>query len=266
MSSNDPQTVMQALPAYLILMDGLLEADPDDEALLKTSAGLMNAYAGLLGSQLALMENQALDKQDQEQLKIIRAQQKKLNQKALARVARAICRYKENFCDLTTIRYSEFKTRLESSSIDDVDMLYSLGAAWVSWLQVNSDDWNTMAQLPQIKLIMQTVVALDENWEHAGAHMYLGVLNSLLPGMLGGKPDTGNLHFEAAIRLTKGKNLMAKVLYAEYYARLVFDEKLHQRLINEVLTSKDSPPDLVLLNTLARQKAKVLEKSAEDYF
>jgi len=266
MSSNDPQTVMQALPAYLILLDGLLAGDPDDEELLKASARLMNAYAGLLGTQLAMMENQPHEYQNQEQQQIIRTQQRKLNQKALHRMSRAICLYRENYCNLTSLRYAEFKTRVQSSSIDDVDMLYSLGAAWVSWLQVDSDNWNTMAQLPQIKIIMQTVVALDENWQHAGAHMYLGVLNSLLPGMLGGKPDTGNLHFEAVIRLTNGQNLMAKVLYAEYYARLVFDKNLHQRLINEVLNAKDSPPDLVLLNTLAREKAKVLKKSAEEFF
>jgi len=261
MSNNDPQTVSQALPAYLILMDGLIEDDPEDEIVLKASAELMTAYAGLLGSQVELMSGQP-----ENSIQVIRNQQKKLNEKALDRINRAICIYEEKYCNLTDITFSEFKVRLRNVNIDDIDMLYSLGTIWASWLQGNTDDWNAMAKLPQIKLLMEKTVMLDEHWKHAGGHMYLGVLNSFIPASLGGRPNIGKDHFETAIKLTEGKNLMVKVLYAEFYSRLMFDEELHKTLINDVLTTENTPIELNLINTLARQKAKALKVSAADYF
>jgi len=261
MSNNDSQTVMQGLPAYLILLDGFIESDPDDEDLLFASAKLLNAYAGLIGTQIVLMGDE-----DDLQKQILILQQRKLTNKAFERSVKAICLYDDDYCGLNTIKYSEFKNRLKDFDEDDIGMLYNLGTAWASWLQMNTDDWNATAQLPQIKLIMETVIQLDEKWQNAGAHMYMGVLNSILPATLGGKPETGKMHFESAIKLTNGNNLMAKVLYAEYYARLTFDKKLHEELINDILTAENKQTNLTLLNTLAKQKAKALQARAEDYF
>lgn len=261
MSNNDAQTVMQGLPAYLILLDGFIESDPEDEDLLIASSKLMSAYASLIDTQISQMAEE-----DEYQQQILRTQQKKLNDKALKRSAKAICLYEEDYCDLITIKYAEFKARLNEFDEDDIDILYSLGTAWASYLQMNTDDWNVTAKIPQIKLIMETVIKHDENWQHGGAHMYMGVINSILPASLGGKPEVGKQHFESAIRLTEGKNLMAKTLYAKYYARLTFNKSLHEKLITEVLAAENSLTNLTLLNTLAKQKAKALQASAEDYF
>jgi len=261
-ANNDPQTVMQGLPTYLILLDGIIESDPLDEDVLIASSRLINAYTGLLGSELEMLG----EDENEYQREKIKQQIKKLSLKALERALKANCLYEEYLCDLNTIKYAEFKIRLKNIDEDDIAMLYSLGTAWATWLQANSSDWNAMAQLPQVKLIMETVNGINENWDNAGAHMYLGVLNSLLPTNLGGKPEQGKKNFESAIKLTQGKNLMAKVLYAEYYARLTFNEDLHQRLISDVLSYKEQHHEFVLLNTLAIQKAKALQLSAEEYF
>jgi len=36
---------------------------------------------------------------------------------------------------------------------------------------------------------MERVVELDETYEHGSAHLYLGVMTTLLPPALGGKPE-----------------------------------------------------------------------------
>jgi len=56
------------------------------------------------------------------------------------------------------------------------------------------------------------------------------------------------------------------VLYARHYARLMFDRKLHDRLLNEVLKAQPDIPGYALSNALAQQKARELLNSAEDYF
>jgi len=266
-ANNDTQTIMQALPTYLVLLDGLIESDPDDDNLLITSSKLMTAYAGLLAAEYDMM---AIALEDNEaniyQRNKIKQQELKLVKKAFSRASRANCIYENYLCNLTTIKYMEFKKRIEQVTADDISMLYNLGVAWATWIKLNSHDWNAVAQLPQVKLIMKKIILLDETWDNAGAHMYLGVLNSLLPASYGGKPEQGKEHFESAIEITQGKNLMAKVLFAEFYARLTFNKKLHQKLISEVLSYKKLPRDFILINTLAIEKAKYLQSSADDYF
>jgi len=258
-SSNDPQTIMQALPAYIVLLDALVESDPQDKATLLASVNLMNAYSSLLGSQYDLVE----DLPDYE-INKINKQRKTLNQKALNRAEKAICIYKEKFCNLTQIKFNNLTLMLEDLDGEDIKILYKIATAWVSWIQVNTDDWNAMAQIAQIKLLMEKIVIYDETIDNGNAHVYLGVLNSIIPATLGGKPELGKQHFESAIKLSNGSNLMAKALYAEYYARLVFDEKLHQSLVSDILTDKKNKYGLI--NTLAIEKAKSLQRTASDYF
>ena len=59
---------------------------------------------------------------------------------------------------------------------------------------------------------------------------------------------------------------MDQVQFARYYARLVFDRPLHDRLLNEVLAAETKRPRLTLTNTLAQEQARKLLASADAYF
>src|SRR5690606_37566919 len=96
--------------------------------------------------------------------------------------------------------------------------------------------------------------------------VYLGVLHSLRPAAVGGTPEQGRAAFERAIELSGGRNLMAKTLYAERYARLLFDRALHDRLVAEVLAADPQAEGYTLANTLAQQRARKLEESADEFF
>jgi len=110
------------------------------------------------------------------------------------------------------------------------------------------------------------LLALDPDYDGGAPYMVLGVLNSLRPAQYGGKPELGKQNFEKAIALSQGRNLMAKTLYAQYYARLVFDQELHDRLLNEVIAAAPEAPKLTLMNVLAQERAKALLASGKDYF
>jgi hypothetical protein len=96
--------------------------------------------------------------------------------------------------------------------------------------------------------------------------LYLGGIATLLPQALGGKPEEGRKHFDKAIEYSGGKNLMAKVVYAQMYARLVFNQELHDSLLNEVLSADPNVKNFILMNTLAQREAKKLLASSPDYF
>ena len=161
--------------------------------------------------------------------------------------------------------FDEVKAILQKTDHDDIDALFSVGAAWAAWIQANKSDWNAIAQLAQVKLIMQRVLELDESYKQGSAHVYMGVMESLLPASLGGNPDLARQHFQRAMELAPA-NLMIKVLYAKHYARLVFDRDLHDNLLKSTLDSQTNAPGLTLINTLAQQQAQQLLDSADDYF
>jgi hypothetical protein len=147
-----------------------------------------------------------------------------------------------------------------------VPVLFGSGAAWATWIQNNTDDWSAIADKARVDVMMQRVVELDEGYDDGAAHLYLGVLATLLPEAAGGKPEAGRRAFERVIELSGGRNLTAKVLLAEDYARLVFDQDLHDRLCREVIEADPVAPGLTLANTLAQERARFLLADSMDYF
>ena len=65
-------------------------------------------------------------------------------------------------------------------------------------------------------------------------------------------------HFDRALKISKRKNLMALLMYAEKYARLLFNRKLHDNLLNELLAIDVQGSKTLLIDTIARKKAKEL--------
>jgi hypothetical protein len=148
----------------------------------------------------------------------------------------------------------------------DLPLLYSHAVAWAGWIQTNSGDWKAIADLPKVEAAMRKVLQLDEKYEQGGAHLYMGVLLTLRPASLGGRPEQGKVHFTRALELSNGHNLMAKVLYARHYARLVFNRELHDGLLQEVLAADVEYPDLTLMNVMAQTQAKELLETSDEYF
>lgn len=246
MQNNDLATVEAGLPSYLLMIDGLIVNWPERSGLLMTGADLYGAYAGVF------VKNDA--------------RAARLNEKALEYALRGACAHDGDYCDLRGIEVPAFEALLDAAGQDDVPVLFSLGSAWAGYIQTHTDDWNAVAELSRVRLLMERVVALDEDYRYGQAHMYLGVLNSILPASLGGRPEQARDHFERAVALSEGRNLLARVLFAEHYARLVFDRELHDEQLRKVLDAEPDAPDLTLQNTYAKQQARELLDSADDYF
>ncbi len=94
----------------------------------------------------------------------------------------------------------------------------------------------------------------------------MGGLETVIPASMGGRPEKGKAHFERAIEISDGKFLMAKVYYAERYAKLAFDKELHDKLLKEVLAAEPVVEGLTLMNTVAQQRARELLAESDDYF
>jgi len=243
---DDPETIKKALPAYLILMSSAIRDDPDNADLLESGAQLYGAYAS------GFSETEAS--------KIA------LANRAFDYASRALCIRDANFCDAKSLSYFEFENRLAKIKKPDVESMFIFVSSWAGVIEANSSDWNAIAELPKVKSGLQCVIDTDESVSNGNAHLYMGVMESLLPPALGGKPELAKQHFDRAIEVSNGTNLMAKVLYAEKYARMLFDRELHDELLQQVIDADIGPKNQTLINTLAKQKAVELLAGSDDYF
>jgi len=245
LDQNDPETVRAGIPAYLLLIDGLIINYPDDRNLLADGARLYSAYAAVFVDDAT------------------RAQ--RLTARARDYSHRALCQEESSLCE-PALSYEEFQRALDRLDQRALPILYADATAWATWLRARSTDPLALADLPRITAMLERVVALDPAYERGEAQLYLGVLFSQLPPALGGRPERGKEHFEKAIAYSQGRNLLAKVEYARNYARLVFDRELHDRLLHEVLAADATAPGYTLANTLAQQQARQLLDGSAAYF
>ena len=246
LESDDPETIKKGVPAYLILVSSMIRGSDDNPDLLEAGAKLYGAYASGFADS---------------------AESKKvLSERAFDYAGRAMCLRNKNFCDLKNVSYFEYEKRLKSVDVTQVESLFVFASAWAGIIEANSSDWNAVAELPKVKSGIQRVLDLDETVNNGNAHLYMAVMESILPPTLGGKPELAKMHFERAIEISNGTNLMAKVLYADKYARMLFDRKLHDALLQQVIDADTGPKDQTLINTLAKQRAAELLASADDYF
>jgi len=246
-NQNDPDTVRQGAPAYLIMIDSFIQGSPDDVDLLVAGSALYGSYAGAFATEEP-------------------ERAKRLTEKSLQYALHAFCIKRPRLCTISELYFPEFEKALQKTEKQDLTVLNAWGVAWAGWIQSRADDWVAIAEIPKIKAIMLRVVELDPTWDNGNAQLYLAVLNAFLPAAMGGKPDLAKEYFEQAIKLSDGKNLMAKTLYARYYARMVFNQELHDKLLNEVLASPAASPGLTLINTLAQEQARQLLDGSSEFF
>ncbi|MGD8439295.1 MAG: TRAP transporter TatT component family protein [Holophagae bacterium] len=246
LDQNDPETVREGAPAYLLMIDGLIADRPDSSELLTTGARLYASYTSAF-----------VDEPDRAARLANRAKQYGFA---------ALCSVEPRTCDSWRRPFDEFEALIDRVESRHVEQLYTAGAAWATWVEANRDDWVAVADKARVEAIMKRVVALDPGYGDGAPFTYLGVLNSIIPPALGGRPEEGRRDFERAIELSKGRDLLTKVLFAREYARLVFDRELHDRLLEEVLESDPEVPGLVLTNTLAQDEARILLAESDAYF
>ena len=244
LNQSDPEIVRAGAPAYLLLVDTLIADSPENPDLLLAGSQLYGAYAS------------GLVQDSQRSLR--------LTDTSLNYARRALCVENDEFCAVLRAPFPEFAVELKDTDEDDLPYLYSYGTALVGWIEARSDDWNAIADLPKAEQLLQRVVDLEPGFARGRAQLYLGALLALRPAVLGGKPQQAKAHFEQAIHYSDSKDLRAKVEYARRYARLVFDQALHNRLLNEVLQADPIQPGLTLSNVIAQGEAEVLLQ--EDYF
>ncbi len=245
-NQTDPETVRDGAPAYMLLLDSLIEGSPDDPALLSAAASFYASYGAVFAD-------------DPERAA-------RLTERGRDYATRALCESFEPSCDWNAVTYEEFEASLQGLTEQHSDVVYAYGVASLAYIRAHSDDWAALARLPHMEALLNRYLEFGDPETAGTTYTYLGILVTLRPPALGGDFEKGQAYFERAIELSNGKDLSAKVEYARGYARPLYEREIHDRLLNEVMQADPNVDGYTLTNVLAQRDAADLLASADDHF
>ncbi|MDX1626691.1 MAG: TRAP transporter TatT component family protein [Wenzhouxiangellaceae bacterium] len=243
---DEPLVVERGLPAFLLILEARVEADPDSPETRLAAARLTGTYAGLF-----------VDEPDVA---------RRLAERALDHAERGACLSEDVLCGMTDLRFNAFEARLADMDRDALEPAYALATAWTGWIAAASDDYSALADLPQVERLLEWVAERDPDHDDGNVWLYLAVLNSQRPPAAGGRPDRARDYFRRALDISEGRNLIVKVFMADEYARLLFDRDLFVRLLDEVLAADPRAEGYTLANRVAQQRARALRERTAEIF
>jgi hypothetical protein len=244
---TDTRVIREGMPAYLLLMDGMVEAWPNNEQLLLVAAQGYATFAS------AFVEDQ-----DKAYAKVLYARAKDYALKSLAQ---------RGFEAPATRSFDDFQTGLEEMGQKDIPFLFWTATCWGNWIRLNMGSMEAMAELPRVELMMKRVLTIDESYYYGGPHLFMGIWYAARPKIAGGNLSLSRKHFLKAIELGEGKFLMAYIYYADHYARKSFDKELFESLLEKAISERvDSIPELTLLNSVAQKRAAEMLNQVDELF
>lgn len=246
LEQDDPELVRAGAPAFLLLLDSLAAGSPGNPELQSAAARLYAAYAVTFVS---------------DEVRAAR-----LASRAREYGRQAVCAADRRACRLDELGYDEYLALLERLAPRTAEALFSYAIGSLAWLRTHSDDWGVLTGLPRIERTLERLLVIGPDDLLGSVNLYLGILNSLRPPALGGRPEVGRAYFERALELTGRNDLSVHVEFARNYARLVYDRELHDALLQEVLDRPVAAPGLTLFNTLAREQALELLAETDEFF
>jgi tetratricopeptide (TPR) repeat protein len=244
---SDLRVIREGMPAYLMLIDGMIEAVPDNARLLITAA---QAYASFAS---AFVENE-----DKDYARVLYRKAKEYALRSLEI---------RGLKDPVSIPFNEFEAGLNNLGRDDVPHMFWTATCWGSWIRLNLGSMAALAELPRVEALMKRVLVLNEQFYYGGPHLFMGIWFAARPKIAGGDLAKAQLHFKKALAFSQNQFLMTQIYYADQYARKAFDKDLFVATLENVLdTPADRVPELTLLNTIAHKRAKEMLAQVNEYF
>ena len=244
---DDVTLVSQAVPTFLLLLEGMIEDDPDNRRLLTEAAKGYTSYGVLV------------EAEDPERARRIYRRAMEFGRRAMVRNHSAAA--------LMEAPYGDFATIVETLDRKDLEAVFWAASAWGAWISLNTGSMAALADLPRVILLMEWVLEQDETYQDGSPHIFLGIYHAALPPMLGGQPEKARFHFERALELTGEQSAIVFVQMARFYAIQQFDRELFVSLLERALAiPAAAAPELTLQNEAAHRQARRLLLATDDIF
>ncbi|MCW9046495.1 MAG: TRAP transporter TatT component family protein [Gammaproteobacteria bacterium] len=242
----DLQLAEAAMPSNIELMEGMIINAPNNEDLRNYAAQAYYGYAyGFV--------------EDENPQRAANFYKRGLNH-ALFNLQKSGLSHNILSGDLNTLQ-----NKLKSFDKDELAPLFWAASNWAKWINLNRDKAEAIADLPKTVMLMQRVIDIDEGFYMAGPHIFFAVYYGSRSPLLGGDFDLSSQHFDKARKMNNNQLLIVDLLQAEYLDRQKFDQtSFHKRLSDIINNPSQSNPDILLINNIAKRKAKrLLEKESK---
>lgn len=244
---DDPQLLKDALPASLLILEGMIEVTPDNFDLLVLASQGYSGYA------MAFVEDES-----PERAKKLYARGRDFGLRALKQ-----CRKFRNAIEKNQL----FEDAVKYLDEDYLPAMFWTASNWAALVNLSRRDTSMLFELPSITALMERIRELDDRFFYGSIHMLYGLYYINQPALTGGGPEKAREEFETVFKISEDKFLMAHVLYAKYYAGAIKDEALFESELKKVLdTPSDVLPDAIFLNEVAKLKASNLLKRKKELF
>jgi hypothetical protein len=263
-AESDVQLAREALPGNLKTIDGFLAARPENADLLElTALGYVQYAFGFLEDDL-----EALPPGDSPRRRELVGRCTELYDRAYDIGLRHIALERAEVRGIARDgRLDALPPALQKVGKDAVPGLNWAGLGLASAINLHRDDIARVAELPKAIALLERAYALDRTYYNYNAALSLAVIYSSQGKAVGGDPERARALFQEVIQKTKGRYLMAQVLYARYYATVTLDRPLFEKTLKEVLATPGSVwPEQRLANELAHRRAARYLALADDLF
>ncbi|MFA6568768.1 MAG: TRAP transporter TatT component family protein [Victivallales bacterium] len=248
-SQEDPELVRQGFPTMILLLDSMLQEEPDNPDLLLAAS---TAYAGYAQAFLVPKEENA-------RAVLLYGRAKEYGLKLLCR--------RSFFAAAQDEPFGEYEKALSCFGRDDVPGIYAAANAWLGWILSQTDSMAALSEMPKALTLMRRVLELDETYACGGAHLVFGIYYAVQPPGGGRDMEKSKMHFTRAMELSGNGKKLPQVIYAEYYAVTAGDRELFSSILTKTLEKPEHEQKAdVLGNAIARERARRLLDRKEDLF
>lgn len=248
MKEDDLELAREGAPAFLLALDAMAAAHPDDPAALAAAADAQLAYATAFGG-----ENPARAKRMYAKARRLALESLSLRNRAFAEA-------------LEGTDQDAFAASLDGFSAADANTLFTAASSWMLWIVASSDSPAALGGLPRALAMVERTHGLDPAIRNGGPDLFYGIYYTVLPLGAGRDLEKARGHFERSMELAGPDYLPAKVAFAEYYARYAFDQPLFEETLRAVVAAEPSTNDNALANEAAKRRAASLLARTEDLF
>jgi len=258
-ADSDPELVREAAPFSLKLVESLLEQSPRHTGLLVTASSGFTQYAYGFVQQDA----DRIEAADFSQAELLRSRSRGLYLRGRDYGLRGLqvrhSKVKGNSADVSSLA--------AAATMRDVPLLYWTAVSWAAAISISKDKPDLIAELPQVEILIDRALALDESYSGGAIHSFLISYEPSRASGLGDPLVRSREHFERAVSLSKGQLASPYVALAETVSEQTQDRAEFESLLSSALAvDVNRIPEWRLENILMQQRARWLLSKADDLF
>jgi len=257
------------ITSNLKLMEVLLESNPKNKLLLNNIAFGYSAYALSFVEyemeKAGFEENEELEDYHRERARNLYLRARKYGFRSLSLTTSG-----KKFVQLITnkkIDMDAINNQLQYITADQHEALFWTTISWGSYLQLSRDSISELAMVPVFRLMNKRIQELDCQF-FFGMPVMIDAMLYAMPPMIGGDEITSNKKFNLVSDINNGRCLLSPLFKARFYCTQFDYPEAGISILKDIVNKNTSnwPGKYTLMNEIAKRKAKLYLKYADDIF